>query len=81
MIDIQLRLFRCFQAVFPHLAPEDIHAAHQESTEGWDSIATATLFALIQDEFEFELSTDELQNLDSFGSIAEFLLRQTKTNI
>ncbi len=77
MNDTRSRLIRCFQAVFPQLSAEDMLAARQDSTEGWDSVATATLFALIQDEFEFELESDKLQDLDSFESIAEFLTRRT----
>jgi acyl carrier protein len=75
MNDHQARLARCFAAVFPQLPESLIPAATQATTEGWDSVATVTLFSLIQEEFGVSLDFDDLQNLESFSSIHDHLRR------
>ncbi len=76
MNEIRSRLIRCFAAVFPQVPEEHIPTARQDSTEGWDSIATVTLFALIEQEFGIELGFEELENLESFTRIHDCLSRR-----
>ena len=76
MHDIEPRLIRCFTAVFPDVPADLITTYHQNNTTGWDSVATATLFAVIEEEFAIELDLDDLQNLDSFARLQEYLSRR-----
>jgi acyl carrier protein len=46
----------------------------QAGMEEWDSLATATLFMLVQEEFEIEFDLAELERLDSFPRIEEYLI-------
>ncbi len=71
--DLQPRLMRCFQAVFPALSAEAAAAARQDSVEGWDSLASVTLLRLIEEEFGVEIDMFELDGLQSFAQIRDYL--------
>ena len=73
MDSIRQRLENCFTAVFPALEKAHIDRADMASVEGWDSVATVTLMAVIQEEFGMEFSADELGLLISFDSILNVL--------
>lgn len=73
MDSIQHRLENCFAAVFPTLENTRISGADMTSVEGWDSVATVTLMAVIQEEFGIEFDADELGLLVSFDSILNVL--------
>lgn len=78
MDEIQLRLIRCFAAVFPEVPEAQIPTLTQESTAGWESVATVTLFALIEEEFGIGLDLDALENLESFQRIYAYLCSRTR---
>ena len=73
MTDVRIRLERCFASVFPDLRPEEIEAASPESVEAWDSLANVTLVTVVEEEFEHEISPDELDELVSFERLAAYL--------
>ena len=77
MNDIRTRLIRCFAGVFPKIPEEKIPTASQESTEGWDSVAAVTLFAVIQESFGLELEFEDMEKFDSFNRIFEYLSRHS----
>jgi len=76
--NIQERLTRCFSAVFSHVPREEIPFVGQGSIAGWDSVTTATLFALIEEEFGVALDVEDLQTLDSFQEIYEYLCQRLR---
>ena len=67
------RLETCFTAVFPMLDAADISTASNENTEGWDSVASITLFMVIEEEFGVHVPEDELATLTSFETIFRWL--------
>lgn len=69
MNDIQNKLKQCFLTVFPELNENAVEKASINSVEGWDSVATITLVAVIQEEFGVEFTTDEIGLLTSYESI------------
>jgi acyl carrier protein len=73
MNDIEKRLIKCFQAVFPGMAEVQVLAATQESVEAWDSLATVTLVTVIDDEFRVELDVERLAEMTSYRSFYECL--------
>lgn len=73
MDDVRSRLGRCFAAVFPTLSPEEIVRADHHNVGGWDSVASVTLFATIEEEFGLELEIADLPELVSFEKIAAYL--------
>ena len=74
------RLVKCFRAVFPGLREDQIEQAAVDSTEAWDSIATANLLAVLEEEFEFQIDPDDYDELSSFRRIRSYLERATGTS-
>lgn len=68
------KLRSCFRAVFPMLPEASIPSASVATVAAWDSIAAITLLHVIEEEFQTEIDIDELAELDSFESLASFLL-------
>jgi acyl carrier protein len=71
--NIRDRLTECFAAVFPDLPIQDIPNADHYNLAGWDSVASVTLFATIEEEFGLELDLDDLPGLVSFDKILAYL--------
>lgn len=71
--EMDRRLARCFQAVFPDLANDAVPGASTATIATWDSIASITLMNVVQDEFGLEVDLDELAELDSFERYHSYL--------
>jgi acyl carrier protein len=66
MADIQDRLIQCFQAVFPDLNESDIKRADVDRVGPWDSMATVTLAATVEEEFGIQFDPTEVEELTSY---------------
>jgi acyl carrier protein len=64
--DRQKRLVRCFQAVFPGLSAAEAVRASAASIARWDSVATVTLAAAVEEEFGIQLAAEEIEGMNSF---------------
>ena len=71
--DNQERLIRCFLAVFPRLAKGDVLRGSNTSVLGWHSLATVTLLATIEEEFDMQFDPEQMDQLTSFSSVLEYL--------
>lgn len=69
----EARLENCFDAVFADLELGDLRKASVASVPEWDSLATITLMALIEEEFGITISTDDLELFVSFKVINELI--------
>lgn len=67
------RLIECFAAVFPTLGEEQMAHTTQALMPEWDSLATATLVTVIEDEFDIEISPENLEDLVSFNAFWNYL--------
>jgi acyl carrier protein len=76
MDEIRSRLVQCFSAVFPDLDEKEIFLSNISSVASWDSVASLTLLALIEEEFQLQLDPNELEHLISFELILDYLRRQ-----
>lgn len=76
MDEIENRLTRCFETVFPALPATAIPLSSQATVGMWDSVATITLVHVIEDEFGCELDLDLLPELDSFERILAYMRSQ-----
>jgi acyl carrier protein len=70
---VRSRLTRCFSSVFPTLPGGTLANANTTNTAEWDSVASVTLFALVEEEFGTELDVNALGELTSFDSILDYL--------
>jgi acyl carrier protein len=73
MNDAEAKLSRCFLAAIPGLTLSDIPAASVQTLERWDSVASVTLVALIEEEFGIQIDLEALDRLDSFRAILDYL--------
>lgn len=74
--DVRERTVRCFEVVFPSVPRERLPHLSPESDGAWDSLATVTLVAVLEEEFGIEVPVDELPNLTSFEQVVEVVQRQ-----
>lgn len=63
------RLQTCFKRVFPNLPDQEILRARIGETPEWDSLATVTLFSLIDEEFGLSLDIDDFEETMSFQGL------------
>jgi acyl carrier protein len=77
MDETQARLTRCFSAVFPSLSSTAIPSADATNTEAWDSVASVTLFATIEEEFGIEIDLQDSTALLSFWGLLDYLRART----
>jgi len=80
MDELHVRLARCFSAVFPSLSPARILKAQSSNVEGWDSVASVTLFATIEEEFGIEIDIQDLKALLSFEKLIVYLQQTLRQN-
>ncbi len=73
MDEVQNRLTKCFQIVFPDLPPSEISNARQESVAAWDSVASITLLNVIEEEFQIEIDLELVAELDSYERVRQYL--------
>ncbi len=73
MNDIETRLMECLQTVFPGVPAAELTEASVQTLEQWDSLATVTIVALVEEQFGIEVEPDDLTRFDSFAHIAAFL--------
>jgi acyl carrier protein len=75
MSEMETRLTRCFASVFSSLTPEEISGASADALEAWDSLASVTLVAVVQQEFDVQIDLLDLPELDSFKAFQTYLCR------
>ena len=67
------RLVRCFGEVFPQLSEKEIVKASKASVGSWDSVATVTLVALVEEEFGIRVGSQEIEEVTSFDLILDHI--------
>ncbi len=76
MDETRRRLTKCFEVVFPDLAPGAIPGASVATVAAWDSVAAITMLNVVEDEFGVEVDLDDLANLDSFDKLHSYLQKR-----
>jgi len=77
MSDVHNRLKNCSRTVFPNLPEASIPGASATTVAAWDSLAGITLLQVIEEEFQTAIGFDKLAELDSFDSLAKYLISRT----
>ena len=73
MNDVDRRLMRCFEAVFPALPSAQVRTAVRDSTEQWDSLGSLLLAQTIEEEFGIKADLELMDHLSSFDDISRFV--------
>ncbi len=67
------RLIQCVSAYFTSLTPAEIPRASMATVGEWDSMASVTLIAVVQEEFGIEVAPDDYEKFVSFETILDYL--------
>jgi len=67
------RLIECFRDVFPQIPGDAIPHASVETLPAWDSLATVTVLALIEEEFGVRVEPESIEGLTSFDRVLAYL--------
>lgn len=73
MESTEARLLKVFEIVFPDLSTAEIRTASQSSVSQWDSVATVTLVAVIEEEFGVVIEPAELEEFVSFRLVHDLI--------
>jgi acyl carrier protein len=73
--DTDATLQRCFVALFPDLPKDRIPDARVDTVPEWDSLASVTLVALLEEELGIEIDDLDLPELRSYAAVREYVLR------
>jgi acyl carrier protein len=71
--DTNERLIHCFQAVFPDLSEAEATRATSSNIAAWDSVATVTLAAVVEEEFCIQFQVDDIEKMNSFQNYLRLL--------
>ncbi len=77
MAETRLRLLNCMKAVFPSVPEQVLGKAQNANLAGWDSVASVTLFATIEEEFGIEIDIQDMKHLLSFDGLLQYLEQHT----
>lgn len=75
---ISKKLIRVFCEAFPSLTKESAPDATIDNTPGWDSLATLTLFTLIEERMGIKIGYDNLTTVKSFSDIKKEIEKEVK---
>jgi len=73
------KLMNCFSTVFPDLSQAEILRADTASVIAWDSLATVTLIAVVEEEFGVAIAPEDFEFMTSFESARGWI--ESKTSI
>lgn len=73
MSEIRERLVHCFSATFPDLTLEEIQLASPATVATWDSLASITLVAVLEEEFAIQIDPEDIEHLLSFENSLNYL--------
>lgn len=73
MEDLENRLIRTFQVIFPDLDNKQIRHASNTSVAAWDSVAMVTLINIVEEEFGLQIDMDDAPQLTSFERLLAYM--------
>jgi|GEM_PF-737500 len=76
MDNVNERLIKCFEIVFPALSASRIPSASQETVDTWDSVATVMLANVVEEEFSIPMDFERLAELNSFDAVRDWVLSE-----
>jgi acyl carrier protein len=66
-------LLAIFASVFPDIPADNLPSLSLVSHPGWDSLATVTLIAVLEDEYAITIQPSEIEQIVSFELIASLV--------
>jgi acyl carrier protein len=81
MAELDHRLVRCFLSVFPAFTEDTMRTGTNEFVDDMDSLAGVTLAALIDEEFNVQLDSDQLSKLRTVDSVQRYIEEQRRLRL
>ena len=72
-MDKYKKLENCFTIVFPEIPINEIPRLSVDNLAEWDSLTNIQLTCVIEEEFDIEISSEEIFDLTSFELILDYL--------
>ena len=69
-------LTRCFAAVFPGLDEDQIVTASVDTVPEWNSLASVTLIAVLEEQFGLDIPELDIPELGSFAAVRDYLRKK-----
>ena len=79
MSELGDRLIRCFDSIFDGLSPDQIRSASVKTLPAWDSLASVTLMAILEQEFNVQIDPFDLPHLTFFPSVHLYIKNKLNT--
>jgi len=73
MDDLEQRLIRSFQVIFPELDDKQVRHATNTSVAAWDSMAMVTLINVVEEEFGIQIDMEQAPEMTSFERFLAYL--------
>lgn len=73
MNDNYNKLIKCFSLVFPEVDQIELSRVSVNNSPEWDSLTNIQLVSLLEEEFDLEINSVDLEDLYSFEMILDFL--------
>lgn len=73
MRELDEKLQQCFALVFPALGRQEIEKASVATVDRWDSVATITLIAVIEEQLGVTLDSEDFLELTSYQLVLQHL--------
>jgi hypothetical protein len=70
---VEFRLAVCFRTLFPDLSSAEIPRVTASSMASWDSMATVTLVALVEEEFGIRMAPDDYVFASSYPLLLDYV--------
>jgi acyl carrier protein len=71
---IQERLVKCFMLAMPNMTQVDTTQASRDTVAEWDSLATAGLLSLIEEEFNVIIPAEDINEFVSFARVLQVVI-------
>jgi len=72
-LELDARLIRCFASIFDGLTTDQIRTISVETQPNWDSLASVTLAAVLEEEFNIQVDPFDMPQLASFSAVKVYI--------
>jgi acyl carrier protein len=76
MDELEAGVTRCFSAIFPDLDQASMLDATPYTLSDWDSVATVTLLATVEQELSIEIDPEDVSEFVSYQRIVSYVRRR-----
>ena len=80
-LELDARLIRCFASIFDGLTADQIRTISVETQPNWDSLASVTLAAVLEEEFNIQVDPFDMPQLASFSAVKVYITSKLDSSL